>query len=108
MEALMLDVWKELLGHTMISVEDNVFEHGAHSVLAIQFRNRLQVLLGREIPAVLLFQYPTVVSLAAQFDKGGLLAADNQNQEDHQRGSQRRQAALRRVIRRQPDSHREL
>ena len=103
----MLDVWKELLGHTMISVEDNVFEHGAHSVLAIQFRNRLQVLLRRELPAVLLFQYPTIAALAAQLDSGGLPAADNQNQEDHQRGSQRREAARRRVMQRRPDSHRE-
>jgi amino acid adenylation domain-containing protein len=106
LEAQLLDLWKEILGHSTLGVEDNVFEHGAHSVLAIQFRNRLEIVLQRKIPAVLLFQYPTVAALAAQLAGRDLSAADNQTREGQHRASQRREAARHRAMQRRPGPNR--
>jgi hypothetical protein len=106
LEAQLLDLWKEILGHATIGVDDNVFEQGAHSVLAIQFRNRLQIVLQREIPAVLLFQYPSVAALAARLASDDLSAADHQTREGRHRAAQRREAARHRAMQRRPDPDR--
>jgi amino acid adenylation domain-containing protein len=61
-----VSIWQSLLEHSQLSPDDNVFDHGANSVLAVQARNELQTRLAREVPVVLLFQHPTARSLALQ------------------------------------------
>ncbi|MEP5767386.1 amino acid adenylation domain-containing protein, partial [Nisaea sp.] len=68
LEEQILSIWHELLGHPGLGVEQNVFEHGAHSVLAVRARARIQTLLGREVSIVLLFQHPTPAALAAALE----------------------------------------
>ncbi len=92
LEREVLEVWRKVLGHDLLGPDDNVFEHGAHSVLAVQARNHLQNLLGREIPVVLLFQYPTASALAAHFERVGDELGDDQ-QIVQQRAAQRRAAS---------------
>ena len=67
-ESQILALWRELLGHPGLGLEQNVFEHGAHSVLAVRARARIQDLVGRDISIVLLFQHPTPAALAAALD----------------------------------------
>ncbi len=57
-------IWQQLLGVDHISIHDNFFDLGGHSLLMAQAHSRLQQLLGREVPIVDLFQYPTISRLA--------------------------------------------
>jgi len=46
-------------------LDDNLFDAGAHSLLAIQFASRVYDALELEIPLRLLFEAPTVRRLGA-------------------------------------------
>ena len=77
-EQAVLDVWRELLEHPSLCIDDNVFEQGAHSVLAVQARSRLEPMVGQAIAVVLLFQHPTSAGLAAALRE---LTADESSRE---------------------------
>ncbi|HMB53784.1 MAG TPA: beta-ketoacyl synthase N-terminal-like domain-containing protein [Thermoanaerobaculia bacterium] len=57
-------VWAKVLGHDAFSPQDNFFDVGGHSLLAVQLQRDLRRDLGFEVEVVDLFQYPTVRSLA--------------------------------------------
>jgi len=56
--------WQELLGATDIGPHENFFDLGGNSLLLSKARVRLGAVLGRDIPALLLFRHPTVHDLA--------------------------------------------
>jgi len=64
-ERLICDIWKRALQTPSIGVTDNFFDLGGHSLLAVRITRELGERLRREIPIVVLFQYPTIRSLAA-------------------------------------------
>ncbi|MEU7894928.1 amino acid adenylation domain-containing protein [Nonomuraea sp. NPDC049152] len=64
MERLVAAVWTEVLAVDQVGAEDNFFEVGGHSLLILRVQARLMERLGREIPVVDLFRFPTVRSLA--------------------------------------------
>ena len=90
-EAHVLDTWQGLLADAALTLDDNVFDHGGHSVLVVQARNRLQQLLQRDIPVALLFQHPTAAGLAAELDRKD--AADPAEVAATQQRAARRRAA---------------
>ncbi len=57
-------IWQQVLGVEKVGIHDNFFDLGGHSLLMAQAHSRLQELLGREVPIVELFQYPTISLLA--------------------------------------------
>jgi amino acid adenylation domain-containing protein len=59
-EELLAGIWQDLLRRGPIGRDDNLFDVGAHSILAIQFTSRVYDALGLEIPLRLLFESPTV------------------------------------------------
>jgi amino acid adenylation domain-containing protein len=61
-------IWKEVLGRASIGIYDNFFDLGGHSLLLTQVHARLQKLLHARLPMVKLFEYPTVVALAAYLE----------------------------------------
>ncbi|HEV7518414.1 MAG TPA: condensation domain-containing protein, partial [Thermoanaerobaculia bacterium] len=63
-EEMVAGIWEDLLGVDRIGRSDNLFELGAHSLLAMQFVSRLRRVLGFELPLRQLFQEPTVRGLA--------------------------------------------
>lgn len=67
-ERLVAGVWREVLGLPRISAEANFFEIGGHSLATAQVQARLAASLGREVPIVDLFRFPTVRTLAAHLD----------------------------------------
>ena len=69
MERAISGVWQGLFGLDRISVEDNFFDLGGHSLLLVQMHNRLRETLRTEFPVVTLFEYPTVRLLARYLDK---------------------------------------
>lgn len=65
MEHLVARVWCELLGLERIDIDRRFLEAGGDSVLLIQAAARLQEQSGRPVPPPMLFEHPTVRSLAA-------------------------------------------
>lgn len=64
-EASVAALWAELLGRDAIGREDNFFDLGGHSLMAIEVYHRLRETLAPELRLVDLFAHPTVQSLAA-------------------------------------------
>ncbi|MDA0638587.1 condensation domain-containing protein, partial [Nonomuraea sp. MCN248] len=67
-ERLVAGVWREVLGLPAVSASANFFEIGGHSLATAQVQARLAAALGREVPIVDLFRFPTVRALAAHLD----------------------------------------
>jgi hypothetical protein len=65
MERLIVAVWGELLQLELVGIHDNFFDLGGHSLLLVQVHSRLEALLGRTLPMVDMFRFPTVEALAA-------------------------------------------
>jgi non-ribosomal peptide synthetase component F len=76
MEKAIALVWQKMFGVERISVDDNLFDLGGHSLLLVQLHARLRSVLRKDFPIVTLFTYPTIRSLA-RFCDAGTGAADN-------------------------------
>ncbi|MFF1304591.1 amino acid adenylation domain-containing protein [Streptomyces sp. NPDC058307] len=70
-ERLVAAVWSEVLVVEQVGAEDNFFEVGGHSLLLLRVQARLTERLGRQIPVVDLFAFPTVRSLARHLAEEG-------------------------------------
>ncbi|MEM7425292.1 MAG: amino acid adenylation domain-containing protein, partial [Pseudomonadota bacterium] len=70
-EKLLADIWAEVLCVDQVSVEDNFFDLGGHSLLVTQVVSRLAEKTGIELPMSLHFQLPTVAALSARLSDGG-------------------------------------
>jgi amino acid adenylation domain-containing protein len=64
MEAVVLEVWREVFGRATLAPLDNFFEIGGHSLLAAKAIYQLRDLLGLPIPVGLLFEHPTARAFA--------------------------------------------
>ncbi|MEM7354315.1 MAG: SDR family NAD(P)-dependent oxidoreductase, partial [Acidobacteriota bacterium] len=65
LESLIAKTWQRLLGIDRIGLDDNFFELGGTSLIGVEVIAELKQRLGRDIPAVSLFEAPTVRGLAA-------------------------------------------
>ncbi len=67
LEERLAGIWQAVLGVERIGVHDNFFELGGDSLLGLRTVNRLRELLGGEpLSLVVLFEAPTVETLAAR------------------------------------------
>ncbi|MBB4928199.1 type I polyketide synthase [Kitasatospora kifunensis] len=57
--------WQEVLGVEGISVEDNFFDLGGDSLLALQLVSRIRAATGRTFSVASVIEHPTVAALAA-------------------------------------------
>ena len=71
LEQIIADAWKEVLERERVGIHDTYFEVGGNSINLIQLQSRLQKRLGREVPIVALFQYPTIYMLAEHLAEEG-------------------------------------
>jgi hypothetical protein len=58
-------VFEQIVGAGRVGLHDNFFDAGANSLLLVQVQRRLKAELARDVPAVRLFQHPSVAALAA-------------------------------------------
>jgi len=65
-EAIIAEVWSELLDSQSISVHDNFFALGGHSLLASRAILRIGRQFGLDLPLSALFNAPTIAGLAEQ------------------------------------------
>jgi amino acid adenylation domain-containing protein len=67
-EETVASIWRRVLGIDRVGMEDNFFELGGHSLLAAQVVTRIQEVLKVELPFRILFDTPTVASVAARIE----------------------------------------
>ena len=95
LESQIASIWAEAFGRT-VSVTDNFFDLGGHSLLMLRVHARLVSVLGREIPVVKLFQHSTISALARFL--GGETSAPNVAGAAQDRAAKARAALARRPV----------
>ena len=63
-EAQLVVIFEKLLNTRPISVDDNFFDLGGHSLLGVTLLYKLQQIFHKDIPLMALFRHPTVAQLA--------------------------------------------
>lgn len=66
LEQQLVEIWEAVLNHKKISVKDNFFHLGGHSLNAIRLLSKIQEQLTLPVPLQLIFQHPTLEAQAAQ------------------------------------------
>ncbi len=101
LERTIAEVYRDLLRVARIGLHDNFFDLGGHSLLIIRAHQRLKEALGKEIPVLDLFRFPTVATLARHLggeETGSLQRV--QGLAEQQRAAQQRQRAAMERLRR--------
>lgn len=57
-------IWQQILGHKEIGLQDNFFDIGGHSLLAVDLFKRIEKRFGVNLPLATLFQAPTIEKLS--------------------------------------------
>ncbi|MEX0267856.1 amino acid adenylation domain-containing protein [Leptolyngbyaceae cyanobacterium UHCC 1019] len=67
-EASLVELWTQLLGHNQVGIHDNFFELGGHSLLATQLVSRICDRFRVELPLRSVFEAPTIAELAQRIE----------------------------------------
>ena len=68
-EKLIAKIWEEELRCQNVTLDDNFFDLGGHSLIAVKMMNHLEKEIGERMPLTALFEAPTVEKLASLIDK---------------------------------------
>jgi amino acid adenylation domain-containing protein len=71
LEAILVRIWENVLGVHPISIHDNFFEIGGHSLTAVRVFAQIERDTGLRPPLTILFQAPTIAQLAAAIESEG-------------------------------------
>ena len=99
LEEALAAVFREVLGASSLGRDDNFFDRGGNSLLLVRAHERIERSLGRSLPALALFQYPSVRTLAehlTELSEGAGRAAPIDLRPRQIQQGQSRQADLRR------------
>lgn len=69
-EDAILAIWRRALGTEAVGVEDNFFDSGGHSLLAVRVHREIQHALAVELAVTDLFRFTTVRALARHLQAG--------------------------------------
>lgn len=72
LESNLVAAWKEVLGLESVSIDDNFFESGGHSLATITLTTLLKRQFQLDIPVAELFRHQTIRSLSDALGSGGL------------------------------------
>jgi acyl carrier protein len=87
-EDAILGIWRQALGTDEVGVEDNFFDSGGHSILAVRVHREIVQRLGVELQVTDLFRFTTVRALAQHLQQGKV--APTAAQQAMERAKQRR------------------
>ena len=65
-EAKLAEIWQDVLEVEQVGINDDFFEIGGHSLLAVRLVSQVRKTFGRELPIADVFDYPTVAKLSAR------------------------------------------
>ena len=68
-QRVLVEIWEELLEISPIGIDDDFFDLGGHSMLAVRMVAQVRQRLGRTLPLAALFGKPTIAQLAKLLDK---------------------------------------
>jgi amino acid adenylation domain-containing protein len=63
-ESRLVQIWQQVLKLQAVGIQDNFFDVGGHSLLAVQLFAKIRQVFGQELPLATLFQAPTIEQLA--------------------------------------------
>lgn len=66
---VLTSIWQSVLQQSSIGVEDNFFDLGGDSFLAVNLFNEIARVSGRDLPPVMIYQAPTIAALAAVLEQ---------------------------------------
>jgi len=69
LENLVASIWEECLGITDIGLNDNFFDIGGHSLIAVKMITMLEKKAGFRLPISSLFKAPTIAELAKRIEQ---------------------------------------
>jgi acetoacetyl-CoA synthetase len=69
MVELLTPIWQQVLQLSSVDVEDNFFDLGGDSSLALQLFNEIAHVCGHELPPVTIYVAPTIAALAAVLEQ---------------------------------------
>jgi acyl carrier protein len=69
MVEMLTPIWERVLQRASIDVEDNFFDLGGDSSLALQLFNEIARTCNRELPPVTIYCAPTIAALAAVLEQ---------------------------------------
>jgi acyl carrier protein len=75
-EETLAGIWSEVLGIERVGVTDDFFALGGHSLSAARILSRVRDSLGANLSLAVIFESPTVESLAAAVSASGSVPAD--------------------------------
>ena len=64
LESAIAAIWRDALGLDEVSVTENFFDLGGHSLLVVQVQRRMKLDLDREVAITDLFRFPTIRAIA--------------------------------------------
>ncbi|MHB8209252.1 non-ribosomal peptide synthetase [Mucilaginibacter sp.] len=67
-EKILADIWQECFDLEKVSIDDNFFALGGHSLMAVQISSKLEKKIGKSFPLAVLFRYPDIRSLSSFID----------------------------------------
>jgi thioesterase domain-containing protein/acyl carrier protein len=62
-------IWQRVLRVTSVGTDDNFFDLGGDSALALELFQEIALVCGRELPPVMIYHAPTVAALAALLEQ---------------------------------------
>ncbi|WP_292938473.1 amino acid adenylation domain-containing protein [Noviherbaspirillum sp.] len=90
-EKALVRIWSEVLQRSDFGIDDNFFELGGHSLLVLRVQASLADILGSTPAVTVLFQYPTIRTLAGHLS--GADDGEGQSQAGQARGLARKELA---------------
>jgi len=87
-------IWQDILDIPDVGLQTNFFDHGGHSLLLLRVQDRIKEEIGVDVSTTILFNHPTVESLAGRLAQQLSKPADEAPRADQarQRAAARRQA----------------
>lgn len=70
-EIILANIWAQVLGRTLIGVNDDFFTLGGHSLAAARAISLASAVFGRQLPLRLLFEAPTIASFVRAMQEEG-------------------------------------
>jgi amino acid adenylation domain-containing protein len=81
-EQIVAKIWAEVLNLERVSVNDDFFRIGGHSLKATQVISRVRKQLRKDLPIHVMFEHPTVAEIAAAMDAMPESSESGENAQD--------------------------